>query len=119
MCCNEGCEPDPGCCCAGDLPLRGLINPAILAILKGGDAHGGEIHQNLRRRYGISTSRPIVYTLLRRMECDGLVTSRWDTQSNGPAKRVYRITEEGLGYLEDSIDGLRKVSTIIDSLLKA
>lgn len=96
-----------------------MINPAILAILKGGDAHGGEIHQNLRRRYGISTSRPIVYTLLRRMECDGLVTSQWDTQSNGPAKRVYRITEEGLGYLEDSIDGLRKVSTIIDSLLKA
>lgn len=37
----------------------------------------------------------IVYRNLRNLEFDGLVTSNWEIVSSSPARRVYKITEDG------------------------
>ena len=36
---------------------------------------------------------------LRAMEKDGLIASRWDTASDGPARRVYSLTDAGAEML--------------------
>jgi len=36
---------------------------------------------------------------------------------SGPAKRIYRITEEGLDYLEDYLRRLRRVKSLIERLI--
>ena len=57
--------------------------------------------------------------LLRRLERHNLVISKWVTEGGGPAKRIYYITEEGLTYLSESIEKLRRVKLLIDMLISS
>lgn len=57
-----------------------------------------------------------LYTLLRRMEHHGLVSSEWVETEGGPDKRVYRITPEGTEFLRSGIESLLKRKYIIDEL---
>ncbi len=59
----------------------------------------------------------MVYGLLRRLERHGFIYSRWSVEESGPARRIYRITEEGLDYLEDSLGRLKRVKSLIECLL--
>jgi DNA-binding PadR family transcriptional regulator len=55
--------------------------------------------------------------MLRRMEEAGFVISQWDTTGSGPAKRVYRITQDGIDYLKDAIENLKKAVKLIRMLI--
>jgi DNA-binding PadR family transcriptional regulator len=41
-----------------------------------------------------------IYRTLRRLEEDGMVESKWDTDGVGPAKRLYKVTREGKDLLD-------------------
>ncbi|MCC6022943.1 MAG: PadR family transcriptional regulator [Desulfurococcaceae archaeon] len=112
------------CSCHGDVhtclrgvPLRGLLNLAILCLIRSRSAHGAEIHRLLKERFGIDVPKPVVYGLLRRLEYLGFVASKWDVEGGGPARRVYIITEEGLEYLDNSLKTLRDARRVIDLIL--
>ncbi|MEM2740077.1 MAG: PadR family transcriptional regulator [Candidatus Bathyarchaeia archaeon] len=98
-------------------PIRGLLHVAILKLVKEKPMHGSEIHSLLKEKYELDVPKPLVYGLLRRLEMHGLLHSRWDTESGGPAKRIYTITDEGLEYLEHMLKKINKVKTMIDRLL--
>ena len=100
-----------------EAPLKGIISIAIIDLIKDKSVHGGEIYQSLKEKFQIDTPRGIIYTILRRMEGDGLVVSNWDIQESGPARRLYRITEEGLEYLKYAKDKLRRSRQMIMILL--
>jgi DNA-binding PadR family transcriptional regulator len=54
------------------------------------------------------------------MEEGGWVISHWDeTDSQGPKRRVYTITEEGGAFLRQWIDDLRRTQAEIDQLIAA
>jgi len=78
--------------------------------------HGAEIHKVLSETYGIDVPKAMVYGLLRKLESHGLIISTWDT-SESPAKRIYRITEEGVDYLDEAVNYLKTVKKIIDKLV--
>ena len=99
-------------------PIRGLLHILILKILKESQIHGGEIYRQLKDKYDVDAPKPIIYGVLRRMEKLGFLTSKWDIEEGGPAKRIYLITEEGLDYLEWAIENLKKIKEIIDKLIK-
>jgi DNA-binding PadR family transcriptional regulator len=48
-----------------------------------------------------------LYRLLRALEEEELVTSEWDGESPGPAKRRYALTEQGLQLLDRWAEALR------------
>jgi len=100
-----------------DIPLKGLLHLAILYLIKKKPSYGSEIHQLLREELGIEAPRPLVYTLLRRMERNGWITSEWDTKKRGPARRVYKITEEGIRRLIKVAEMIRKSMPVIESLI--
>ena len=79
--------------------------------------HGGEIYQSLKEKFQIDTPRAIIYSILRKMEGNGLVVSNWDILKSGPARRMYHITEEGLQYLKYARDRLKRSNEIIMILL--
>jgi PadR family transcriptional regulator PadR len=97
-------------------PLRGVIPIAVLSLIKDKPVHGGEIFQNLQDKYNVDVARPVVYMLLRRMERYGLILSTWDIPENGPARRRYTITEEGLDHLKYGLERLKKLSKTISLL---
>jgi PadR family transcriptional regulator, regulatory protein PadR len=98
-------------------PLKGILTIAIIDLIKDKSAHGGEIYQSLKEKFQIDTPRGVIYTILRRMEGDGLIVSNWDIQESGPARRIYRITEEGLEFLKVAMDRLRRSRHLIMILL--
>jgi DNA-binding PadR family transcriptional regulator len=44
------------------------------------------------------------------LESNGNVTSEWDTDTGGPARRVYRLTAKGERHLEEWASVLEHVS---------
>jgi poly-beta-hydroxybutyrate-responsive repressor len=78
------------------------LQPSILLSLRQTPSYGYEIIGALQRFGFIQGSAPpgMIYRHLRQLEADGLVTSHWETQGTGPAKRIYDITPEGNEALE-------------------
>ncbi len=116
--CHEEMPGHPGCVCQTEAPLRGLLHIAIISLIKDKSAHGGAIYLTLKERFQIDAPRGIIYALLRRMEGNNLTVSNWDIQETGPARRMYHITEDGLAYLESSLERLRRASQMIGILLE-
>jgi PadR family transcriptional regulator PadR len=99
------------------MPLRGLLSLAILSLVKDKPVYGAEVHRLLKEKFNVEVPKPLVYGLLRRMEYIGFVTSKWDVERGGPARRLYVITEDGLEYLNNSLEILRDARKIIDMIL--
>jgi len=98
-----------------------FLQPCVLVMLHRGAAHGYNLMNGLDEfgfRPGMKDPS-LRYRAMREMEETGLVTSEWHTESLGPQKRVYKITQEGEVYLEDWIEDLRRTRREIDSLLLA
>ncbi len=103
--------------CLREVPVRGLLHLSILNLIKNGSIYGAEIYRALREKYNVEAPKALIYGLLRRMEHAGFLVSSWDVEGGGPARRKYKITEEGLDYLRDSLDNLRRVKNLVDLLL--
>jgi DNA-binding PadR family transcriptional regulator len=58
-----------------------------------------------------------LYRVLRGLEEDGLVTSRWEAGEPGPAKRIYELTDEGRRLLDEWATALRGSRERIDNFL--
>lgn len=101
-----------------EVPLKGILSIAIILLIKDKPAHGGEIYQKIKEKYRTDPPRAIIYSILRRMEGDGLIQSAWDIQESGPARRMYRITQAGIDYLQIAIERVKKTSRMIGVLLE-
>ena len=99
-----------------------FIQPCLLVLLHRGEAHGYTLVDGLAE-FGFDPEKldsSIVYRALREMEDDHLLHSAWDEEaSQGPARRVYRISEAGEAFLIDWIDDLRTTRDEIDALIRA
>ena len=76
--------------------------PLVLAILRNGESYGYEIIQSVRRLSGgrLEWSEPMLYPLLKRMEKDGLIASKWRLTDSKRFRRYFRLTEKGLNEQE-------------------
>lgn len=107
------------CPCTGNT-LEKLVQPAILAILAGETCHGYGIRKKIGSLlYGEAESpkAPSIYKALMFLESTGLVTSSWDTDQKGPAKRLYAITSKGQACLETWATTLTRYSDMLGRLL--
>src|SRR5207237_1481413 len=87
---------------AGDGPWapRNLLVPYLLFALSFCQAHGYRLQQWLRALGLFGVDLTTLYRILRQMERDGLVSSAWDTDRQGPARRVYTLSDAGRLMLE-------------------
>jgi DNA-binding PadR family transcriptional regulator len=89
------------CACSGKSLAR-LLRPALLASLASGPAHGYEAAQRLRKIKLFTVDAPDyagIYRALNAMENEGLLVSRWNTDNEGPARKVFTLTREGRSCL--------------------
>jgi PadR family transcriptional regulator PadR len=74
---------------------RSWLQPFLLLALEQWQSHGYELIRRMSA-FGFETlDRGSVYRTLRQLEKDGLVTSGWDTSNDGPARRLYTLTDAG------------------------
>jgi PadR family transcriptional regulator PadR len=99
--------------------VMSFLQPCLLVMLHRGEAHGYSLLNGLDE-FGFNLDRldpSLVYRALHEMENAGLVTSEWGDQSQGPQRRVYRITGEGEQALAQWVADLRHTRQEIDYLL--
>ncbi|MBI4706384.1 MAG: helix-turn-helix transcriptional regulator [Candidatus Omnitrophica bacterium] len=78
-----------------------FVEPCLLFFISQHVSYGYELMAKLDR-FGFPKANPdpaMVYRTLRYLEKEGFVLSRWDTKGAGPAKRIYELTQKGLGLL--------------------
>lgn len=90
----------------GSKKAERYIQPSILLALKKRPSYGYELIQGISRFGFVEGQAPpgMIYRHLRELEENGLVSSQWQTEGSGPAKRVYRLTSEGAEVLIFWID---------------
>jgi PadR family transcriptional regulator, regulatory protein PadR len=92
--------------------------PALLLLLRERATHGYELLDALPELTGETrVDMGNVYRVLRALEEDGLVTSRWEADAPGPAKRTYELTAEGRRLLDEWAAALRRSSQRISRFL--
>jgi PadR family transcriptional regulator, regulatory protein PadR len=81
--------------------------------------HGYELIERLPDVAGGETRVDVgnLYRVLRALEEDGLVTSRWEAGEPGPAKRMYELTTAGTRLLDEWAAALRRSRDRIDTFL--
>jgi PadR family transcriptional regulator PadR len=96
------------------------MEPVLLLLLHEGLSHGYALLERLDN-YGLDQVDPsAVYRALREMEEQGLVTSNWDEQeTQGPPRRVYRLTALGNEALALWITDLEETKKRIDHVLES
>lgn len=102
--------------------LSRLIEPVVLlAIRDHPDIHGYQLASEIGKlAMTDSEMEPgAIYRTLRQLEDAGMVASRWDTTANGPARRCYRLTEEGLRHLDDWAALIEKRRSEMERFLRA
>ncbi len=70
----------------------------------------------LKEKLDLDIPSSAIYVILGMLEDKGLVTSSWETEEKGPAKKVYRITEEGLDYLKEMVEEIKRYRRVLDYL---
>jgi PadR family transcriptional regulator PadR len=97
-----------------------MLEPVLLLLLHYSPAHGYTFLERLKE-FGLGDLNPsVVYRALRDMEEKGWVISTWDEeQTQGPPRRVYRLTALGDEVLGRHTQELQEARGMIDRLLGA
>lgn len=99
---------------AAQVKPRNWLQPFLLLALEHWQSHGYELVRRMTL-FGFEAVDPgSVYRMLRALEKDGLVSSVWDTSSNGPARRLYSLTDAGRDYLSLWAAALRGYRSMLD-----
>ena len=94
---------------------RGTLILLVLSQLRE-DMYGYSLVKQLND-HDIPMDANTLYPLLRRLEGQGLLQSRWDTAESKPRK-YYKITEDGLAVLEKTTAYWRNFSANVEELLR-
>jgi PadR family transcriptional regulator, regulatory protein PadR len=93
--------------------LYRFVEPVVLLLLKEKGASYGYDLSCYLQSYALTDAeieRAALYRVLNRLEVNGNVTSEWDVENGGPARRVYRLTSKGQAHLAEWATVLDHVS---------
>lgn len=85
---------------------RNVLQAWTLLLLRRQPAHGYDLLRRLDWP-GRDGTGPRLYRLLRELEQHGLVRSSWKEGTDGPERRVYKLTRKGARQLDHDAQGLQ------------
>jgi DNA-binding PadR family transcriptional regulator len=101
--------------------LYRFVEPVLLFLLKRKDrAYGYELANDLRA-YALTDAEievAALYRTLRQLEESGCVTSEWDVEGSGPARRVYVLTARGEEHFQEWVTVLDHMSRSMKRFVK-
>ena len=100
----------------GGLP-RNYLRATLLLLLGEAPAHGYDLMEQIGRLGLRTIDAGGLYRALRVMEQDGVVTSWWEHSASGPARRTYRLTDEGREWLHAWAGALRETHRYLSAYL--
>jgi len=80
---------------------KGLLDIAILNFFQHGQCYGYKIVQALKLSKGLKIREGNIYSILSRMEKDGLITSSSAPSRDGPTRKYFELTRLGQKVLAE------------------
>jgi PadR family transcriptional regulator PadR len=82
---------------------KGIVELLILRLLTvTGELHGYAIVKQLLALGPLVAGESTVYPVLKRLEADGLLVSRWVASETGPPRKYYSLSSDGTGFLAEA-----------------
>ena len=95
------------------------LEPVTLVALKECTTYGYDLMER-SLQLGFEAMNPgTLYRTRRKMEQDGLCNSEWKTASEGPARRMYTITDYGEAHLDLWVNALEQYQSTMDAFFRA
>lgn len=100
--------------------LRGHTDTILLGLLRDGDKYGYELSRLIAERSGgtYELKEATMYSSLRRLESDGLITAYWGDESLGGRRKYYHLTAAGVKAHEALIAEWSRARKILDRLMQ-
>ena len=95
---------------------KGMLELCILNAMSSGPGYGYDIVKTLRQLDGLVISDGTIYPILSRLKRDGLVATSIEESPEGPARKYYRLTDDGEQLLSRMNDYWGLIQTGMQSL---
>ena len=79
---------------------KGILEYCILHIISRGEVYASDMLEELTSAK-IMVVEGTLYPLLTRLKNSGLVEYKWVESKSGPPRKYYKLTEEGVSFLEN------------------
>ncbi len=79
---------------------RGLLELCVLNMVAEGEVYGYDLVRRLTEMRGLGIAEGSIYPLLSRMRKAGLLRARLEESPNGPARKYYALTPNGVKCCE-------------------
>ncbi len=97
--------------------LKGVLDLCVLARLREGEAYGYELAKGLETAGFGEIKGGTLYPLLNRLERDGLVTTVWRANDQGPDRKYYQITDRGRSDLSAAGEAWSDFAAVAELIL--
>lgn len=97
---------------------KGVLDIAVLALLRHRPHYGGEIVDALAERPALSVAAGTVYPLLTRLRTAGWVETTWEESPVGPPRKYYALTPAGRAELTRLAAAWRQLAASVTTLLE-
>lgn len=74
---------------------KGVLELLVMSALQEREFYGYELVEHVARQASLSVSDGTLYAILARLDGEGLLKTRWDTATRGPARKYYSLTARG------------------------
>lgn len=97
--------------------LHGVLDMCLLSLIEEEATYGYEMVDKLRERGLDLASEGSIYPLLSRLQKQGIIEGYLVQSPAGPARKYYRMSEDGRGVLEEWRNEWRRFATAVDTVL--
>lgn len=94
---------------------KGVLEYCILLILSKQQAYPSDII-NILKQSQMLVVEGTLYPLLTRQKNAGLLTYRWEESTQGPPRKYYSITAEGIAFLNELNNGWEQLINAVENI---
>jgi len=95
---------------------KGVLELCVLTLLAKDDYYGYRLVYEISKK--ISISEGTIYPLLRRLKKEGYVTTYLKESNEGPSRKYYKLTKQGLRQNKELLKEWTEFATKINIFLK-
>lgn len=99
--------------------VKGSTSLLVLQLLNERDMYGYELVKEMDQRseHHLQMKEGTLYPALHKLERQEYIEHYWKNQEKGPARKYYRITEQGLEILQERTSEWHRYVQVINNLI--
>lgn len=95
---------------------KGVLELCVLSVLSRKDCYGYELVSEISENIDISEGT--IYPLLKRLKDEGYFTTYLQESSEGPPRKYYKISQEGLNYKNDLSEEWTEFTEMVNNIVR-